>query len=211
MDTKIKQNQDKMLHETEKVSSYAEIIKTSATEDLNSSKELHPKALANNVISKMKTTDRKRNLVFYGVPARITGTQSTRRVDYTEALEDLVVILGSLDTPKSVELLKPNINSLPKEINEEENEDIITCTLRVQFATEAIAFKVLKNAPRLKAIDEFSGVYVAPDRTPDEQKARNQLVEQLKLKIKEQPAVKWVIRRGEITNSGKWEGRTKVK
>ena len=70
-------------------------------------------------------------------------------------------------------------------------EVIMPCTVKVQFPTGAIAFKILKNAPRLKADSFVSGVHMAPDRTLSELKARKKLVELLKMKIKEQPAVKW--------------------
>jgi hypothetical protein len=190
--------------ETEKVSSYAEILKKSKD---GGDKEsiLHPKKLVNGVMSEIKNSDRKKNLIFYGVPGIFD--KSTNRIDYWDNIENILITTGFTNMkPSSMELLKPEEDWVSKDTD----ETLIPCTVRVQFPTEAIAYRILKNAPRLKASSFFSVVYVAPDRTPTEQKERMKLVEQLKIKSKEQPAIKWVIRKGKVVNCGKWEGRIRM-
>lgn len=200
METKMKESQEKIVTETEKVSSYAEILKKSK-DGRDKESILHPKKLVNGVMSEIKNSDRKKNLIFYGVPGIVE--KSTNRIDYWDNLEDILIETGFANMkPSSMELLKPEIDCVTKDTD----EPLIPCTLRVQFPTEAIAYRILKNAPRLKASSFLYGVYVAPDRTPTEQKERMKLVEQLKMKIKEQPTIKWAIRKGKVVNCGKWEG-----
>ena len=68
-----------------------------------------------------------------------------------------------------------------------------------------MAFKILEKAKRLKYSKLYSRVFVAPDRTPEEQRERAKLVEKLKLKIKTEPSIRWGIRKGEIVKLGQWE------
>ena len=69
METKMKESQDEMENEMEKLSSYAEILKNLAKGV--GSKSLQPKAEVNDVISPVKKSYRKKNLVFFGMPGRV--------------------------------------------------------------------------------------------------------------------------------------------
>ena len=203
METKMKESQEKIVTETEKVSSYAEVLKKS-NDGGDKESILHPKKLVNSVMSEIRNSDRKKNLIFYGVQGIVD--KSTKRIDYWDNLEDVLTTTGFVQTPISMELLKPEEDFVERH----DTDDTIPCTVRVQFATEATTHRILKNAPRLKATSGLSDVYVAPDRTPAEQKERMQLVEQLKIKIKEQPAIKWAIRKGKVVNCGKWVNKKTV-
>ena len=200
----MEQNQEKIAEEATKVSSYAEILKKSVSGE--KSINLPPKRFAQRVISEMKASDRKKNLILYGVSGHVD--KITDKIDYQEELDDILNVLGFSDVqPTNVELIKPGLNKLP---DKTEDGEPIPCTIRVQLPNEGTAFKMLKNAPLLKPTRSLNHVYIAPDRTPAEQKARVQLVEKLKLRIKQQPMVKWGIRRGEIVDCGRWEGRTRT-
>ena len=57
--------------------------------------------------------------------------------------------------------------------------------IKVQFRTSSDVDLLLRRACKLKSSEEFSGVYLAPDRTPEQRAARNKLVQQKELIIKD--------------------------
>ena len=69
METKMKESQDEMENEMEKMSSYAEILKNLARGV--GSESLQPKAVVNGVNTHVKTSNRKKNLVFFGMLGRV--------------------------------------------------------------------------------------------------------------------------------------------
>ena len=197
----IEENEGKLVTEAQKVSTYAEALQK--TNGVNKEKSTIQHAnVAKRVVSELKATDRKKNLVLYGV----SGTyKDSGRIDYNDDIEDILIGTGfpglQLD---SVELLKPVLHEIP---DDTEGESLITCTVRIQLPNEAIASRILKNASRLKDSRLHYNVFIAPDRTPEELKARARLVKQLKLKIKQEPTTKWVIRNDGVVSAGEWKTR----
>ena len=151
------------------------------------------------MVAEMKASDRRKNLVLYGVPVHVDN--ATRKPTYMETSDIFKEIGFAGLQPNFVEILASkdfrfDDDLIPSKIN---------CTIRVQFPYEMIAAKVLKNAWRLKASDAYKTVFIAPDRTYQERKDRAELVEQLKRNIYEQPSTKWAIRRGKVVASGGWD------
>ena len=52
--------------------------------------------------------------------------------------------------------------------------------IKVQLRTSSDVDLLLRRACKLKSSEEFSGVYLAPDRTPEQRAARNKLVQHMK-------------------------------
>ena len=197
----VRENEEKIATEAGKVSSYAEILKKAVDAKSNSENTTAQRTiLAKRVISEMRTSSRKKNIVLYGVGGYYNGD----RIDFQEDMEDVLSHLGFPDVkPDSIELLKPAIHTLERPV--EKGRERVVCTVRLQFPNETIPSKMLRNASRLKDTICYKQVYVAPDRTVEEQKERSQLVEKLKLMIKQQPKTKWVIKGGKVVSAGQWD------
>lgn len=58
--------------------------------------------------------------------------------------------------------------------------------------------ELLRIRRDLKKMEEYSDVYMAPDRTPDQQKNHNELVKKLREKIQTTPDKRFYIKNGEV-------------
>ena len=70
--------------------------------------------------------------------------------------------------------------------------------IKIKFQNAGEAGVILDNAYRLKNSSNYSGVYVSPDRSREEQKIHSELVQKLKEKIKNNPELFWSIRDGKL-------------
>ena len=201
IDTIVRENEQKIVTEAGKVSSYAEILRKAATsENKTEINATQQKKLAKHVASEIRDSNRKKNIVLSGISGHYKKLGN--ELSYGDDMYDALNHLGFPGLkPDSVELLKPARDTLAETV---EDGGRVPCTLRLQLPNESIPLRMLKNSPRLKG-KFYYDVYIAPDRTVEEQKERSQLVEKLKSLIKEQPQTKWVIRRGRVISAGHWD------
>ena len=105
-------------------------------------------------------------------------------IDYINEINGILTELsgniGFSANHNSVELLKK-----PDELYYTNAPNRVPCKLRLQFQSEAIASKILKNDKSLRFFDKNRKVYVAPDRKNNERKARGKL----KNKISQEPTL----------------------
>ena len=65
--------------------------------------------------------------------------------------------------------------------------------LKVVFSSKSTAFELLQKSKNLKDDEQFSNVFIAPDRSPEERAERKKLVELLKAKRAESPSKRFYI------------------
>ena len=70
--------------------------------------------------------------------------------------------------------------------------------MKLIFNNEQGANWVLTRSHFLSNSEFYGGVYISPDRTPEEQRKHSDLVKNLKMKIQENPGKFWFIRDGKI-------------
>ena len=184
----LEQKSQSIASEAKKVSSYAEILKRSADSKQipDSSSTLQSEKVAKRVIEDFKASDRKKNIILYGIPIKFKTEEM--KYDYEEAIDDMLLRLGLGGNgiqPSSIEVLKKVASDIPLRP---------IFTLRLQFPHESTAARVLSNAWKLKRTDDYGTTYIAPERTLNEQREWKKLVEKLKNRIKTEPSAKWAIR-----------------
>ena len=139
-------------------------------------------------------SDRKKNVILYVIPVDFNVEELN--YDYEETIKVMLlrIDLNGLQ-PSSIEVLKKVESEVPLRSN---------FTLRLQFLHESTATRVLRNAWKLKRSSNYGSTYIAPERTPNEQKEWKKLVEKLKKQIQSEPSAKWSIRRGKVIKCGPW-------
>ena len=70
--------------------------------------------------------------------------------------------------------------------------------IKVSLASSAHVFQLLQAARSLRQSESFKDVFVCPDRTVDERKARKEAVIELKRKLLDDPTNKHYIRGGKV-------------
>ncbi len=80
---------------------------------------------------------------------------------------------------------------------------VIDRPVRVSFNSPEAAAEVLRESKGLKQTEDYKGVFVSPDRTPEERAERKKLVVLLKEKIKAEPQQYHFIRSGTICSIDK--------
>ena len=186
---------EEIVSETKKVSSYAEILKKTTD-------QRQPEKLALRVLKNIKASDRKKNLIFYGVPGK--WNEETQKEDYEESLHEMLEMISPRFKPVSRGVQLSSVDILKRLGSDTDRNPIFT--LRVQFHLESAAARILKNAWKLKNTPHFH-TYIAPDRTPAEQKQWSKLVEELKSKIEDEPTCRWMIKGQKVVKCGPWSPR----
>ena len=170
-------NTDSVLKETAKFISYADGVGTQM-----SSPSPTPIKMAKSIVSELNNEDRRKNIILYGIEEDANNKQ--------QWIKDMF---------DDIEFPGVNFGFEPiGAVKEGENRPI-----RIRLSNKTIASNILSISHKLKGAGH-SHLYIAPDRTYMERKAREALVTKLKVKIKEDPATKWCIRAGKIVQNGLW-------
>ena len=131
--------------------------------------------------------DRSRNIIFYNIDEEDgeKDTPETVKVD-RECVEEIVETLNEkfqLTDVKRIGEKKPGGKARPMVATLASRENVVT---------------LLRKAKELKESENFSNVYLAPDRTFEEREERRRTVEILKRLKEDNPTKQYVIRRGVI-------------
>ena len=189
----LEEKSETIVSEAKKVSSYADILQKSSrnTEMKQQEHNLQPEKFAKRVVADIRASERRKNLVVYGV----TGDyyRKTKNYDFEEPIRKMLPTIGLEDIQIA------SINVIAKHDSEDSARP--SYTLRVQLYEEFTAAKILRNAWRLKGTC-YGNMYIAPDRTLEEQKQWSKLVMELKSQIKKSPHYVWKIRGGKVVKCG---------
>ena len=162
---------------TEELKSYSSVLQNTCTVALS------PKNIVSAVKEVKAEDDRSKNLVV-----------SCVKEDDEETVETMVSkLLEQLDE-------KPRIMD-SKRIGQRAADSSRPIKFRVN-SSETV-FQILKKAKRLKDIDGYKTIYIAPDRTIHERISRKKLVSELREKRQSDPNSHYLIRKGEIVKQGK--------
>ena len=74
----------------------------------------------------------------------------------------------------------------------------------VKIKDAKIKWHVIKSAIKLREIEKYKGTYINPDLTVEQRKQEFQLRAELKKKRSEDPACKYIIKRGKIVTCREW-------
>ena len=124
--------------------------------------------------------DRSKNLLVFGIAEEDGESVQTKISELLEQLDEKPKIMDSKWIGKYA------AGSTP------------TRPVKFRVNSSEIVFQILKKAKRLKDIDGFKNIYIAPDRTLDERISRKKLVSELKEKRQSDPNSHYLIRKGEI-------------
>lgn len=166
-----------VLEETANFKSYADAAWNKVSVKPN---QFEAKKVVKTIVSEIKKQDRKKNLILYG----LEENDNDKDQQIKEALDDIGFSGLNFELEPIGECKQGN--SRP---------------LRMRLSSEATVSNILRNAHRLKT--GASWLYLAPDRSYKERRARSDLVKKLREKIIEDPSTKWSIRSEEIVDNGK--------
>ena len=131
------------------------------------------------VRSAISEDDRSRNLIIYGLKEEIDEQLS-------EKVSSLFEKLGGI---------KPRVDAC--RIGKKKDGKVIR-PVKALFSNSSTANVILTRAKNLKQSDQYSNVYISPDRSPEERAAHKQLVQQLKKKRDSERESHHFIRDGKI-------------
>ena len=127
----------------------------------------------------VQAEDRNKNVIVFGMKEdakEITG----------EKVDELLEHLGTKPRHESVRIgVKKDAAENPRPI-------------KVSLASSAHVFQLLRAARSLRHSESYKDVFVCPDRTVDERKARKEAVIELKKKLLDDPTNKHYIRGGKV-------------
>lgn len=92
--------------------------------------------------------------------------------------------------------------------------DQTTCNIKVMMTNPMVVRSLLSVTRQLKTTEsdtfcdkqfDFTRTFVSKDRTKSEQEQHRKLILDLKLKISEDPSIRWVIKFGRIQSGGKFQ------
>ena len=153
--------------------SYSSVLQRSCT------KALAPRKIAAAVKSATKEEDRSTNIVVFGVKEEENEELAPKIQGILEHLSERPNIVASRRIGRTK-------SDMPRPI-------------RFKVKSSSTAFSILGKAKKLKEIDDCKSIYLAPDRTAEEQAARKKLVGELKVKRTSDPQKHYFIRRGQVT------------
>ena len=133
-------------------------------------RQLTAKSVKEAVKAVSEEEERSKNLIIYGV-------MDNEETDW----EDVLKIDKASETVRSIcevtDCLNVEVQSCSR-IGQWKSDKIRP--IKVQFRASSDVDLLLRRACKLKSSEEFSGVYLAPDRTPEQRAAHNKLVQHMK-------------------------------
>ena len=151
----------------------------------NCSDKITPKKLEALVKSVLRTDDRKRAVMMFGLE-ETDGEVLSTKVDS---------VLSSISISD-----KPAVNDCYRVGAVKQG---LSRPVKVLFNSQDAAARMLKDSSNLRSVAQYGKVFVSPDRTPEERSGRKMLVERMKKKISEEPHKYHFIRNGEICSREK--------
>ena len=132
-----------------------------------------------------------------------------KKVTVTEEMSRNANVYGLAETEhekllEKVEEVLAEIGERPKLTNFSRvgtKRDKVIRPVKITLNSSDHVNQILKNAKLLHAKEEYSGIYICPDRTAEQRKADKQLWEQLKTKRKLEPGKDHRIQNGRIVSS----------
>ena len=156
-------------------------------------RQLTAKSVKEAVKAVSEEEERSKNIIIYGV----TDDEET---DW----EDVLKIDKASETVKSIcevtDCLNVEVQSCSR-IGQRKSDKVRP--IKVQFRNSSDADLLLKRASKLKSSEEFSGVYLAPDRTPEQRAAHNKLVQHMKELIIKDSSKHYFIRDNKVRYTDK--------
>ena len=158
-------------------------------------RQLTAKSVKEAVKAVSEEEERSKNIIVYGV----TDEEETE-TDW----EGVLKIDKASDTVKSIcevtDCLNVEIQSCSR-IGKWKSDKIRP--IKVQCRTSSDVDLLLRRACKLKSSEEFTGVYLAPDRTPEQRATRNKLVQQMKELINKDSSKHYFIRDDKVRYTDK--------
>ena len=132
-----------------------------------------------------------------------------KKVTVTEEMSRNANVYGLAETEhekllEKVEEVLAEIGERPKLTNFSRvgtKRDKVIRPVKITLNSSDHVNQILKNAKLLHAKEEYSGIYICPDRTAEHRKADKQLWEQLKTKRKLEPGKNHRIKNGRLASS----------
>ena len=78
-----------------------------------------------------------------------------------------------------------------------------TRAVKVTLGNSTVANQIMRRSAKLKQSENFSEVFISPDRSLKQRVERRELVEELKNKVSDDPSKHYFIRNGKIGSSDK--------
>ena len=142
---------------------------------------LSPTNIATAVKKISKEEDRTKEIVVFGVAEEQSESPSSKVTEILEQLDEKPRIAGC--------------KRIGQRVTGKSRPIIFT------VKSTDIVYEILRKAKRLKDIDGFKTVYIAPNRTPEERVSRQKLVTELKKIRSENPDCRYFIRKDEIVKA----------
>ena len=194
-DSIIKLQQDLLSCKTEQFSSVKDAVKTTVEQSVKSEFKTYSSVTAQGLqqpvfsqqeIKKVVRTvveedDRSRNLIMFGL-AEEQGE------NLESVVGDVMLQLGE----------KPNIEVVRLGNMVKTGDARNARPVKLSFTNSATAGGVVRKAKDLKGSEKFGGVFIRPDRSPEQRVAQRKLVSELKSKLKDEPNQRHYIRGGKV-------------
>ncbi len=157
--------------------SYSEVVNSTQTAPVPA-----VKAIKQAVEEVVQAEDRSKNLMMFGL-------QEEPNEDTCAAVSGVLEFLGE----------KPRHESVRIGVKEESGTDKSRPRpVKISLSSSAHVIRILRAARNLKNCEQYKMVFICPDRTLQEQKARRDLVASLKKKLKDEPEKRHFIRSNKI-------------
>ena len=163
----------------EQFKSYSDVVQENVMVCQPQTESVAPGVLKQVVQSVIQQEDRSRNLMVFGLP-------ETEDENATERIQDLFQGIGI--KPATMEVSRVGRSSKEKKKR----------PVKVILSSASVAFQILSQARRLRKSEDFSSVFVRPDRSEEERSLNRLLVQELIKKRENEPGKRHFIRNGTL-------------
>ena len=163
----------------EQFKSYSDVVQENVMVCQPQTESIDPVVLKQVVQSVVQQEDRSRNLMVFGLP-------EAENENPTERIQEVFQGIG----------IKPAIMEVSRvgRCSKEKKKRPV----KVILSSASVAFQILSQARRLRESDDFSSVFVRPDRSEEERSLNRLLVQELIKKREDEPGKRHFIRSGTL-------------
>ena len=163
----------------EQFKSYSDVVQENVMVCQPQTVSVDPVVLKQVVQSVVQQEDRSRNLMVFGLP-------EAENENPTERIQEVFQGIG----------IKPAIMEVSRvgRCSKEKKKRPV----KVILSSASVAFQILSQARRLRESDDFSSVFVRPDRSEEERSLNRLLVQELIKKREDEPGKRHFIRSGTL-------------
>ena len=163
----------------EQFKSYSDVVQENVMVCQPQTESVDPVVLKQVVQSVVQQEDRSRNLMVFGLP-------EAENENPTERIQEVFQGIG----------IKPAIMEVSRvgRCSKEKKKRPV----KVILSSASVAFQILSQARRLRESDDFSSVFVRPDRSEEERSLNRLLVQELIKKREDEPGKRHFIRSGTL-------------